>query len=75
LTQQHTDAQTDAQIEKDARARLHYTFPGQQTYIVVGPTPDPAKPTEVKQGNAKVPVNPDSTWYQRLWDSDVAASK
>lgn len=75
LTSLHAAAQTDAQVEKDARERLHYTFPGQQTYVVAGPTPEPPKPAETKQGNAKVPVNPNSTWYQRLWDSDVAASK
>ena len=28
LTEQHQNAQTDTQIENDARLRLHYTYPG-----------------------------------------------
>ena len=75
LTQQHTVAQTPEQVELDARTRLHYTFPGQKTYIVVGPVPDATAPTVAEPGHAKVPVDPDSTWYQRLWASDVTASK
>jgi cell division protein FtsB len=75
LTKQHADAQDPSQVENDARTRLHYTFPGQQNYQVVGPPPAPVKPAVIKQGHAKVPVDPNATWYQRLWDSDVTASK
>jgi cell division protein FtsB len=75
LTQQHENAQQPAQIEIDARTRLHYTFPGQKNYIVVGPSPAAAAPVIAEQGHAKVPVDPNATWYQRLWASDVTASK
>jgi cell division protein FtsB len=75
LTEQHQNAQTDSQIENDARLRLHYTYPGQQNYIIVAPTPVATAPAIAEKGHAKVPVDPDATWYQRLWDSDLTASK
>jgi cell division protein FtsB len=75
LTKQHAQAVDPTQVENDARTRLHYTFPGQKNYQVVGPPPAPAKPAVTEQGHAKVPTDPNASWYQRLWDSDVAASK
>jgi cell division protein FtsB len=74
LTTQHQQAQQPAVVEEQARQRLHYTLPGQQNYIVLQPVA-PARPAIEHTGHAKVPLDPGSTWYDRLWDSTVVAGK
>ncbi|HVV30992.1 MAG TPA: septum formation initiator family protein [Mycobacteriales bacterium] len=74
LTREHATAQDPATTEQQARERLHYTRPGQQNYIQLTP-PQAAKPTVKEPGHAKVPIDPDATWYSRLWDSTVVAGK
>ncbi len=71
LTQEHQQAQNPDTVEREARERLHYTYPGQQNYIVIAPS-SPV-PAAAEPGRATVPRNPGSTWYDRLWGSTVAA--
>ncbi len=74
LQRAHALATTTPQVEAQARARLHYTFPGERNYIRVLPTPKPA-PTSVRQGHATVPLAPGTTWYARLLRSDADAGR
>lgn len=74
LERQHRLAQTPAQTMADARSRLHYVLPGQRNYIPVAPLTAPA-PAVTRRGRATVPVAPNSTWYARLWRTDVTAGK
>jgi len=74
LTKEHAQAQQPAVVEEQARQRLHYTMPGEQNYVVVTPPVAP-KPTVQHPGHAKVPVDPNGTWYDRLWGSTAAAGK
>ncbi|HEV7207859.1 MAG TPA: hypothetical protein VGN54_03875 [Mycobacteriales bacterium] len=74
LTRAHAQAQDPAQVQIQARIRLHYVFPGQQNYLELAPPAVPAAPV-AEAGHAKVPLNPHATWYGRLWTSDVAAGK
>jgi cell division protein FtsL len=72
LTAEHQAATDPTQIEQQARARLHYTFPGQKNYIQLAPAA-PTKTAPVKAGNATLPTDPGGTWYGKLWTSDQTA--
>jgi cell division protein FtsB len=58
-----------AQIEAEARTRLHYVLPGETPYVVQlpGPTTVPGTPHPGK------PAAPTQSWYEQLWDSIVGA--
>ncbi|HEY5334714.1 MAG TPA: septum formation initiator family protein, partial [Mycobacteriales bacterium] len=72
LTAEHQAANDPTHIEQQARARLHYTFPGQKNYIQLAPAaPKPSAP--VKAGNATLPTDAGGTWYGKLWSSDKTA--
>ena len=52
--------QDDAYVEKQARERLHWVYPGETSYIVIG-----------EQGEQKQellpPTGTSGSWYERLW--------
>ena len=52
--------QDDAYVEKQARERLHWVYPGETSYIVIG-----AEEQEQKELNA--PSGSSGSWYERLW--------
>ncbi len=58
-----------AYVEQQARVRLLYTTPGTANYVVLGAT----QPATRTRGRATVPADPSTSWYARLWASDVAA--
>ncbi len=60
-----------AQIEAQARARLHFTTPGTRNYIQLAPVVPPAKAT--RAGHAIVPAGADGSWFATLWGSDTSA--
>jgi cell division protein FtsB len=71
LAATHAKAGDPAYIEQQARARLHYTFPGQLGYLPLRPPPATTKtPPHTRLA---VPTDPGRTWYDRLWRSDVTA--
>ena len=72
LGEEHASAADPSVIEAEARSRLHFTLPGERNYIVLVPVPV-AKPTVIRHGHTVVPDPPGSTWYGRLWRSDVSA--
>lgn len=71
LSAEHQAANDPAQIQQEARERLHYVLPGQRNYIQLAPPPAPAPVP--KAGNAAVPTDPGGTWFGRLWRSDQTA--
>jgi cell division protein FtsB len=73
LTQQHAADTSPAQIEAQARARLHFVSPGTRNYIQVSPPAAAPAPAAVRAGNATVPTNPSGTWYGTLWGTDSTA--
>lgn len=62
-----------ATIERLARERLHYTYPG-ETGVLLATPPKVEAPAAVKHGRAKV-TKDNATWYSKLWSSTVDASK
>lgn len=57
--------ETPAEIERLAREKLGYAWPGETAYVVLDPpdngrTIDPVSPT--------IPDEPERTWVERLWD-------
>lgn len=66
LEQREQQLSDPAQIEAEARTRLHYVMPGETPYVVQLPNIDtPAS------GDAAGPHTPTASWYQTLWDSIV----
>jgi cell division protein FtsB len=56
-------------VEQQARARLHYVFPGEVPYVTLSPTPVASASAAAAQALASQP------WYGRLWSSvQVAAN-
>ncbi|HLU97640.1 MAG TPA: septum formation initiator family protein, partial [Thermobifida alba] len=66
LAERYEELRDPAYIEREARSRLHYQYPGEQAYIVVGGTPE--EETAEEAG----PVDP---WFVELWDSVVEADR
>ncbi|WP_028648957.1 septum formation initiator family protein [Nocardiopsis sp. CNT312] len=50
----------DEYVEREARTRLHYQYPGETAYIVIRPDGEEAGPGEAE---------PDTPWFTTLWDS------
>ncbi|GLU46877.1 FtsB family cell division protein [Nocardiopsis ansamitocini] len=65
LTERQAELQDPAYIEREARSRLHYQYPGEQAYVVLDGN-DPA--TDVPEDSA-----PSDPWFTQLWKSVVAA--
>ncbi|TDC53080.1 septum formation initiator family protein [Jiangella ureilytica] len=56
-----------AYVAAQARERLGFVLPGEQSYIVL---PDPDAPDETTSGPADgLPPAGEGTWYERLWAS------
>jgi cell division protein DivIC len=55
-------------VEAQARARLHYVFPGQVPYVTLSPTPAASASAAAAQALASQP------WYGRLWSSVQGAA-
>ncbi|AAZ54467.1 conserved hypothetical protein [Thermobifida fusca YX] len=66
LTARYEELQDPAYIEREARSRLHYQYPGEQTYIIIGGTPEEEAVPE------RSPSNP---WFVELWDSVAEADQ
>ncbi|HEX5115903.1 MAG TPA: septum formation initiator family protein [Pseudonocardiaceae bacterium] len=54
-----------AQIEAEARTRLHFVLPGETPYVVQLPS---TAPTPATGRGAKKP-DPTTSWYEALWNS------
>ena len=52
----------DAWVEDEARRRLHYVMPGDQTYV----QPAAPSPSPVAAGG-RAHSSPDDAWYSQLW--------
>jgi len=61
--------QDPAYVEAQARARLHFVFPGETGYVVLSPS-DVAK---ARHPELRQPVLPATPWYDALWRSVQAA--
>lgn len=66
LAERYEELRDPAYIEREARSRLHYQYPGEQAYIILGGTPE--EETAEEAG----PVDP---WFVELWDSVVEADR
>lgn len=62
LEKQAADWQDPAFVIAQARSRLHFVFPGEVGYVVLGTDDRPMTPAT----QAPVPAAP---WYTRLWES------
>jgi cell division protein FtsB len=59
-------------VESEARRRLQYQYPGDVVYRFPAP---PEQPSQRREGRALVSTVDDSSWYVKLWDSNVRAGK
>jgi cell division protein FtsB len=55
-----------AQVEIEARKRLHYVRPGETPYIVQLPGDEERKPEEERPASQPAA---NQSWYQELWES------
>ena len=51
-----------------ARSRLHFVFPGEVGYVVLGEDDRPVVPSEIVDAD-------ESPWYSRLWESTRQADR
>jgi len=70
-----TRGQDPAVVQRQARERLHFTFPGQTDYVVVVPSRPPAPPPPTDPPTTVVPVDPARPWWGSLWESTGAAAR
>lgn len=68
LEEELQDWQDPAFITAQARSRLHFVFPGEVGYVVLGEDDRPITPEVEQQSDA-------SPWYARLWDSTLQADR
>jgi cell division protein FtsB len=61
--------QDPAYVEAQARARLHFVFPGETGYVVLSPG-DVARARDPQLRQPELPATP---WYDTLWHSVEAA--
>ena len=61
--------QDPAYVEAQARARLHFVFPGETGYVVLSPG-DVAR---ARHPELRQPALPATPWYDALWHSVEAA--
>lgn len=62
------DWEDPAFVVAQARSRLHFVFPGEVGYVVLGEDDRPVVPSEVEQSD-------NSAWYSRLWESTRQADR
>ncbi|TDQ54845.1 septum formation initiator family protein [Actinorugispora endophytica] len=65
LSQRYEELQDPAYIEREARSRLHYRYPGEQAYVVIG-----GEAPETPEDSA--PADP---WFTQLWKSVLEADE
>lgn len=68
LEQQALDWDDPAYIEAQARTRLHFVYPGEVGYVVLGADDRPVS-------TDPPPPNESEPWYAVLWDSTRAADR
>ena len=68
LQQQVEDWNDPAFVIAQARSRLHFVFPGEVGYVVLGEDDRPIVPEEQR-------TDEQSPWYSRLWDSTLQADR
>ena len=68
LEQELEDWEDPAFVIAQARSRLHFVFPGEVGYVVLGEDDRPIVPTD------DAPVD-ESPWYSRLWESTRQADR
>lgn len=66
LEQRKQQLSDPAQVEIEARSRLHYVRPGETPYIVQLPG-DADRKTEEERPSGKPAAN--RSWYEELWES------
>ena len=62
------DWEDPAFVIAQARSRLHFVFPGEVGYVVLGEDDRPIVPEEQR-------TDEQSPWYSRLWDSTLQADR
>ena len=62
------DWEDPAFVIAQARSRLHFVFPGEVGYVVLGEDDRPIVPEEQREDEK-------SPWYSRLWDSTLQADR
>lgn len=68
LQDELADWEDPAFVIAQARSRLHFVFPGEVGYVVLGEDDRPIVP-ETQQETDQAP------WYSRLWDSTLQADR
>jgi cell division protein FtsB len=71
LEDRQAQLQDPDQIAALARERLHFSKPGETTYVVITPSPAPA-PTK---DPGTVEANAGAPWFSQLWGSVQAADR
>ncbi|WP_234401528.1 FtsB family cell division protein [Thermobifida halotolerans] len=66
LAERYEELQDPAHIEREARSRLHYQYPDEQAYILLGET---SEEEEVEDSGPREP------WFVELWDSVAEADR
>ena len=60
LEQRSSELSQEEYVEREARTRLHYQYPGETAYIVVRPDAD---------ADADAEGEPEEPWFSQLWRS------
>ncbi|WP_236700363.1 FtsB family cell division protein [Allosalinactinospora lopnorensis] len=61
LQQRHDELRDPSHIEREARTRLHYQYPGERAYVVISEDEQ-----QTEQGESS---EADGPWFTRLWKS------
>ena len=56
-----------AYVAAEARRRLHFVLPGETSYVLILPTPEPGEQETLASPGAEAP------WYSQVWGSVQAA--
>ncbi|GAB3207554.1 hypothetical protein GCM10027294_14390 [Marinactinospora endophytica] len=67
LQQRQDELEDPAYVEREARTRLHYQYPGETAYVVLD--------SEGAQEGARESEVPDKPWFTRLWESIEEADR
>jgi cell division protein FtsB len=70
LQQRQEQLSDTAEVEAEARSRLHYVMPGETPYEVQLPG---GAPSPGQTGVGQHPNGPATSWYQALWNSIVGS--
>ncbi len=70
LEQREAQLSDTAEVEAEARTRLHFVMPGETPYEVQLPAGAPAPG---QTGVGQHPGGPATSWYQQLWNSIVGS--